>query len=595
MSTKVKQSKSNSASTVLQSFERGSFVIWKSLNKIVSNDVFVGFIYAIYIFIIVAFLGGMLILLHHFVPDQFPYKTTSGMIAYYLHVVPGILYFLISILQFSPFLRQKYIGFHRYMGRVYLILQLFAVVGIVALWFGAKLEGGIGMYISIPFVAIYWLATGYGAYRSAVVKDIPQHQIWIIRNTAFAYGIIWSRPAFLIFMATFGFKNPDGSPMYTLSEMLSIAILVCFWICVLFAEWFIYARFKKGIFSRFGQDLPQKILLEGPPVTLPVNTSSPSASLTRSTIPSSEFTSMKLIAKHEYTSSHTTLFRFQLLSNSPSDVIPILNIPPTHHLTLRSTVNNSEILRTYTPISSQFDHMNGYVDFLISKANGSPLPSFSHHIASLKVGSEIDLLPKPYGNFHGTKQPEILLIAIGSGITPLYSLMQHLIMDSSSNVKIKLVYYAKAASEVTVGVDGVSLMNTTVEDSDSTNNEIPLAKEILQYQKFSSESPRGAHLVTVDIRAPKLESLTQYANQASTNVIFSNDRVTVESMKSHLPNLDTAKKVAAGAKESWDGEIGTFASVFVCGPMNVERELRKGLARIGYGKSLVWTFGLNGR
>ncbi|KAJ3123169.1 NADH-cytochrome b5 reductase [Nowakowskiella sp. JEL0407] len=217
--------------------------------------------------------------------------------------------------------------------------------------------------------------------------------------------------------------------------------------------------------------LPQRILLKEPLVLLRVDTPPPSTSLPRSTVSGSEFTSMKLIEKFEYTSSNTALFRFQIVSKDSSETIPVVQIPATNHLTLRTTVNGKEILRSCTPISTDHDHANGYVDFLISKSN--PIPySFSPHISKLQSGSEIDVLPNPYGNFYSTKQPEILLVAIGSGITPIDSLMQKLLMDPGFEMKIKLVFFAKGGNEkVSDEADGSSLIDTAIQDSASGNTD----------------------------------------------------------------------------------------------------------------------------
>ncbi|KAJ3124123.1 NADH-cytochrome b5 reductase [Nowakowskiella sp. JEL0407] len=571
-------SKLITAASVFQAFEKATDANLKKFNKFITSNAFVAAVYRFYIFIIVFFISFMLILVHH-IAGIFPYKTTIGRIAYYLHVIPGSLYFLISILQFSPYIRQRSIESHRLLGKIYFVLQALSIMGITAIWQGAKLEGGIGILILAPFAICYWAVTGYASYRMAVIKDIPQHQIWTIRNTAISFSIIFSRPVFVALMLM-KFKNPDGTQRYNDTEMLSLAIIFCAYVFILCGEWYIYARFKKGLFARNDQEIQPTILLEKPLVTLPVTTTAPHASTPRSLLPTSNFTSMKLVSKYEYAASNTTLFRFQLLSNSNSNAIPVMNIPPTHHVTLRAVIDKTEVLRTYTPISTNFDHMNGHVDFLISKANSSLNTSFSKYfISSLEIGSDsIEILPKAYGDFYRTKQPEVLMVAVGSGITPIFSLLQSMILDSSKNANIRLVYYAKSGESQYGSID----------------NELPLVDEIIKYHKISSEGSFGSRLISLDIRASSTNSLTKYVSE-SKSITVSNSRITIDSIKQYLPDLNGAKKVVESARESWDEEIGTSACVFLCGSVNAEKELYSDLKKIGYADAMIWGFGLNGR
>ncbi len=117
----------------------------------------------LYVFMTVGFIIGIVVIVHHFTPDReslfrggLPYvdpyrfvplknmtaemkaiqqKILPGIkvqiVAYYVHVLPGCLYFIAGILQFVAPLRTQFPLIHRAAGYFYLFMQGVSTVGLL--------------------------------------------------------------------------------------------------------------------------------------------------------------------------------------------------------------------------------------------------------------------------------------------------------------------------------------------------------------------------------------------------------------------------------------------------------------------------------
>jgi uncharacterized membrane protein len=106
----------------------------------------------------------------------------------FMHLVPGALILLLAPLQFSNRVRRRYLRFHRWSGRVLLVMLLF--VAISAVYLGvvdpqlAALER--------PTIAIFttlFLFVAARAYIAIRRRDVARHREWMIRMFAMATGI----------------------------------------------------------------------------------------------------------------------------------------------------------------------------------------------------------------------------------------------------------------------------------------------------------------------------------------------------------------------------------------------------------------------
>jgi len=158
----------------------------------------------------------------------------------------------------------------------------------------------------------------------------------------------------------------------------------------------------------------------------------------------------------------TRIFRFGLNSGHR------VGLPVGQHISARATINGKMVQRSYTPISS--DENLGYVDLLIKVYfPNERFPeggAMTQHIESLKIGEKLAFVgPKGRnkylgnGNFishtlDGTNDNQIsginhvVMIAGGSGITPMYQVAKDILKNDSANTKITILFANKTESDI---------------------------------------------------------------------------------------------------------------------------------------------------
>ena len=162
-----------------------------------------------------------------------------------------------------------------------------------------------------------------------------------------------------------------------------------------------------------------------------------------------------------HVSEHVRRFRFGLESGGH-----ILGLPIGKHITLSATISNPRdsreppkyVARQYTPISSDYTG-GGYVDLLVKVYRKNEHPSFpdggwmTQYLDSLSLGSLVDV-KGPSGRVeyleHGRFQigrsvlkcSQVAMIAGGTGITPMYQLIQHVLetRKGSDHLSLSLLY-----------------------------------------------------------------------------------------------------------------------------------------------------------
>lgn len=119
-------------------------------------------------------------------------------------------------------------------------------------------------------------------------------------------------------------------------------------------------------------------------------------------------------------------YRFEL--PRPTD---ILGLPIGQHISLAATIDGQEkeVVRSYTPISSDEDH--GFFDLLIKSY---PTGNISKHVAGLQVG-DVMKVKGPRGAMVYTPNlvRHIGMIAGGTGITPMLQIIRAIVRNRPSN------------------------------------------------------------------------------------------------------------------------------------------------------------------
>ena len=148
------------------------------------------------------------------------------------HIFGAGIALLIGPFQFLPAMRRKkYLGLHRWLGRLYLLGIL--VGGLSGLYMATFAHGGTVAQMGFAALAVFWLTTGYFAYLRIRARDIQAHKRWMTRNFALTFAAVTLRL---------------WLPILTLAVGLEFihAYRIVAWLCwipnFLLAEWIVRRR-----------------------------------------------------------------------------------------------------------------------------------------------------------------------------------------------------------------------------------------------------------------------------------------------------------------------------------------------------------------
>jgi len=137
------------------------------------------------------------------------------------------------------------------------------------------------------------------------------------------------------------------------------------------------------------------------------------------------------LAKKTIISPNTAIYRFSLAN--PNDY---LGLPVGKHISVGAEINGKEIVRSYTPISS--DDQKGSFDLLIKSYEKG---NISRHFSLLKVGDNIRVKgPKGQFDYVAGLTGGLGMIAGGSGITPMYQIIHAVLKNPADTTTLSLIY-----------------------------------------------------------------------------------------------------------------------------------------------------------
>jgi hypothetical protein len=112
-----------------------------------------------------------------------------------LHTVAGSIFILLALFQFSSRIRKRHIGFHRWSGRLIVLIAL--VSGLFGLLLAVPFRFTGRLSSSAAFIfGVFFLAAILRAYLAIRQHDVTRHQEWMIRAFSVAIGISVVRIAF---------------------------------------------------------------------------------------------------------------------------------------------------------------------------------------------------------------------------------------------------------------------------------------------------------------------------------------------------------------------------------------------------------------
>ncbi|KAF8466677.1 hypothetical protein BDZ91DRAFT_848794 [Kalaharituber pfeilii] len=131
-------------------------------------------------------------------------------------------------------------------------------------------------------------------------------------------------------------------------------------------------------------------------------------------------------------SHNVAIYRFALPGKND-----ILGLPIGQHVSICATIDNKEIIRSYTPVSSDAVD-RGHFDLLIKSY---PTGNISKYIANLKIGETIKVKgPKGQMVYRPGLVRAFGMIAGGTGITPMLQIIRAILMNDEDNTKVDLIF-----------------------------------------------------------------------------------------------------------------------------------------------------------
>lgn len=114
----------------------------------------------------------------------------------------------------------------------------------------------------------------------------------------------------------------------------------------------------------------------------------------------------------------------------------ILGLPIGQHISIAATIGGKEIVRSYTPTSS--DNDLGYFNLLVKSY---PTGNISKHLAGLKIGQTIRARgPKGQFVYSPNMVRAFVMIAGGTGITPMLQIVRAVTGNAEDKTQIDLIF-----------------------------------------------------------------------------------------------------------------------------------------------------------
>jgi len=228
----------------------------------------------------------------------------------------------------------------------------------------------------------------------------------MIRFFLLAWAIIIMRVVIII--AT------NVRPDWTLSVGLGAGIPVTWLVTILFTEF--YLQFTRQ------QQLPDLISLNG-----------------ESLVTFQSWEKVKLVAKNQL-SRDVSSFVFELSHSSMQ-----LYVPPGHHILFRCGSGRRAVIRPYTPID--VNQKTGHIEFVIKRYDNGPMSTHLHD--TMSVGDCIEM-KGPVGTFKLRREDTstVLMLAGGTGITPLLSVATSILRNPISQVNVYMIVANRTSDDV---------------------------------------------------------------------------------------------------------------------------------------------------
>ncbi|WVO13590.1 NADH-cytochrome b5 reductase 1 [Cryptococcus depauperatus] len=226
-----------------------------------------------------------------------------------------------------------------------------------------------------------------------------------------------------------------------------------------------------------------------------------------------EWRSFKLVSK-DHLSHNTALYRFAL--PRPNDS---LGLPIGQHISVAAEIDGKQIVRSYTPTT--LDNDKGHFDLVVKTYEKG---NISRYLSLLTIGQEVRI-KGPKGKFVYTPNmsPALLMIAGGTGITPMYQIIKSSLQTPGDATKLSLIY-------ANVEEDDILLRKELESLRDSSNSRFTLYYVL---NKPPSSWNGGVGFVTKDM----IENHMPAKDVGDERVLMCGPPPMISAMKGHLAQL----------------------------------------------------------
>lgn len=176
---------------------------------------------------LVAAYAAAVLLLPGFAPPLVIARRTTMPLAVTAHLGGGLVALAVGAWQMNARLRSRFVEFHRWMGRTYVIAVL--IGGLGALRMAAASQQGWATHLGFGLLALLWLLSTTRAYIAIRSRAEARHRRWMIRSYSLTLAAVTLRIYLPVSLAL-------GLPLANAYRVIS-------WLCwvpnIILAEWLV--------------------------------------------------------------------------------------------------------------------------------------------------------------------------------------------------------------------------------------------------------------------------------------------------------------------------------------------------------------------
>jgi uncharacterized membrane protein len=361
----------------------------------------------------------------------------------YVHVSSGVVWFLVATLQLWPSFRVRHISAHKAMGKVGVVVALISAISSIAMCATGEISGGALMALGAPFFALMWVHAMFRGIQAIKQGRVAAHEAYMRRAYALSWAIIGIR-ILVVIPLVLG---------YSTSSSLDAASGIAVTVAIVSVEY-------------YNRSQPQELQPTPDGKGLRVQP--------ELVIPTREFIEAQIVERRALIGVNDIAIISLQLSGS-EHAHSVLATPPGCHYTLRAAVGNAQtvVTRPYTPVAGlsqallngiaepsnatirsnhdaiesgvQVEESGGKVTLFVRRYEAGAMSRFLHDSA---LGTTVKLLG-PIGSYRLARNQyeSMVMLAAGTGITPILSVARVLIDDKNDRTSISLVWQTNGRAE----------------------------------------------------------------------------------------------------------------------------------------------------